>query len=189
MTAHGDSHSGGPATSDTNHPFCVIENGLRRIVEVIASSILVVEIGVLFVGVVARYAVGSPVTWSDELASILFIWLAMLGAAVAFQRNQHMKMTAFSEGTQGTTRKVLDVLGLAVPFAFLLTIVYPATKYALDEGIDELHCASRSTTTTRLRPQAARACASMTAVVDLPTPPLRLATARKYATSGPLQCG
>ena len=135
MTAHGDSHSGGPATSETNHPFWVIENGLRRIVEVIASSILVVEIGVLFVGVVARYAVGSPVTWSDELASILFIWLAMLGAAVAFQRNQHMKMTAFSEGTQGTTRKVLDVLALAVPLAFLLTIVYPATKYAIDEGI------------------------------------------------------
>lgn len=135
MTAQGDPHSGGLATSDTNNPFWVIENGLRRIVEVAASSILVVEIGVLFVGVVARYAVGSPVTWSDELASILFIWLAMLGAAVAFQRNQHMKMTAFSEGTQGTTRKVLDVLALAVPLAFLLTIVYPATKYAIDEGI------------------------------------------------------
>ncbi|MEJ8815531.1 TRAP transporter large permease subunit [Variovorax ureilyticus] len=111
------------------------ENGLRRVVEVLASTILVIEIAVLFIGVVARYALGAPVTWSDELASILFIWLAMLGAAVAFQRNSHMKMTAFSDGRKGSTRQLLDVLGLAVPLAFLVLIVHPAIEYAIDEII------------------------------------------------------
>ena len=32
--------------------------------------------------------------WSDELASILFLWLAMLGAVVALRRGEHMRMTA-----------------------------------------------------------------------------------------------
>ena len=35
-----------------------------------------------------------PLIWSDELASILFLWLAMLGAVVAFRRGEHMRMTA-----------------------------------------------------------------------------------------------
>ena len=47
------------------------EVGLLRSVEVLAALILVVEIGVLFAGVVARYALSMPLTWSDKLASIL----------------------------------------------------------------------------------------------------------------------
>ena len=35
-----------------------------------------------------------PLIWSDELASILFLWLAMLGAVVALRRGEHMRMTA-----------------------------------------------------------------------------------------------
>jgi tripartite ATP-independent transporter DctM subunit len=106
---------------------------LRRIVEVLASVILVVEIGVLFTGVVARYLLHTPVTWSDEVASILFIWLAMLGAAAAFQRNQHMKMTALSDRAGPMAGRVLQVLSLAVPLAFMLLIVHPAAEYALEE--------------------------------------------------------
>ncbi|MFT3666208.1 TRAP transporter large permease subunit [Piscinibacter sp.] len=110
-----------------------IELGLRRLVEVLASILLVIEVGVLFTGVVARYALHAPVTWSDEVAGILFIWLAMLGAASAFQRNQHMKMTALSERVGPRFARVLEVLGLAVPLAFLSLIVWPAIEYALDE--------------------------------------------------------
>ena len=46
---------------------------------------MLVEIGVLFSGVVARYVFHSPLVWSDELASILFLWLSMLGAVVALR--------------------------------------------------------------------------------------------------------
>ena len=43
---------------------------------------------------VARFVLHAPLIWSDELASILFLWLAMLGAVVAFRRGEHMRMTA-----------------------------------------------------------------------------------------------
>jgi TRAP-type C4-dicarboxylate transport system permease small subunit len=49
---------------------------------------------VLFAGVVARYVFHAPLVWSDELASILFLWLSMLGAVVALRRGEHMRMTA-----------------------------------------------------------------------------------------------
>ena len=41
---------------------------------------------------VSRYVFRQPFVWSDELASILFLWLAMLGAVVAFRRGEHMRM-------------------------------------------------------------------------------------------------
>ncbi len=111
------------------------ERVLVRVVEVAAALLVVFEIGLLFVAVVARYAVGAPITWSDELASILFVWLTMLGTAIAFQRRQHMRMTALASRARGRAAVVLEVAALAVPLAFLLAMVYPATDYALEERI------------------------------------------------------
>ena len=39
-----------------------IESGLLLSIEILAAVILLAEIGILFVGVVARYALGVPVT-------------------------------------------------------------------------------------------------------------------------------
>ena len=37
-------------------------------------------------GSVARFGFNRPIVWNDELASILFLWLAMLGSVIALQR-------------------------------------------------------------------------------------------------------
>src|SRR6478609_9770724 len=71
-----------------------LDSALGCVVEHVAAAIVLVEIIVLFAGVVARYAFHSPLVWSDELASILFLWLSMLGAVVALRRGEHMRMTA-----------------------------------------------------------------------------------------------
>ena len=71
----------------------------------------------VFVEDMARYGMHRPLIWSDELASILFLWLAMLGAVVAFRRGEHMRMTAFvgmaSSKTRFTTRLALPRSSIA----------------------------------------------------------------------------
>ena len=62
--------------------------------EIPAAILVVAEIVVLFAGVLARYVFQAPLVWSDELASILFLWLAMLGSVIALQRGEHMRLTA-----------------------------------------------------------------------------------------------
>ena len=53
---------------------------LAAITEIPAAILVGAELVLLFVGVIARYAFDRPITWSDELAQTLFLWLAMLGA-------------------------------------------------------------------------------------------------------------
>src|ERR1700743_2950050 len=74
------------------------ETFLGRLIQIPAALLVVAEVVTLFAGVVARYILQQPLIWSDELASILFLWLAMLGAAVAFRRSEHMRMTAVVAG-------------------------------------------------------------------------------------------
>src|SRR3982751_926122 len=110
------------------------ERTLGLLVEIPAAILVVAEIAILFAGVVARYGLHRPLIWSDELASILFLWLAMLGAAVAFRRAEHMRMTAVVASTKPATRAYLDLVATSAALAFLVMIVWPACDYAYEES-------------------------------------------------------
>jgi tripartite ATP-independent transporter DctM subunit len=111
-----------------------LEAWLGTLVEIPAACLVVAEIVILFAGVVARYGLQQPLIWSDELASILFLWLAMLGAAVAFRRSEHMRMTAVVASAKPALRAYLDVVATCAALAFLLLIARPAYEYAHEES-------------------------------------------------------
>src|SRR5215217_359802 len=111
-----------------------LEHALGLLVEIPAALLVVAEIVILFAGVVARYGLHRPLIWSDELASILFLWLAMLGAAVAFRRSEHMRMTAIVANAKPAARAYLDVVATCAALSFLLLIAWPAYEYAYEES-------------------------------------------------------
>jgi tripartite ATP-independent transporter DctM subunit len=111
-----------------------LEAALGMLVEIPAALLVVAEIWILFAGVVARYGLHRPLIWSDELASILFLWLAMLGAAVAFRRSEHMRMTAIVASARPAMRAYLDVVATSAALGFLLLIAWPACEYAYEES-------------------------------------------------------
>jgi len=111
-----------------------LEASLGMLVEIPAALLVVAEIVILFAGVVARYGLHRPLIWSDELASILFLWLAMLGAAVAFRRAEHMRMTAIVANAKPAMRAYLDLVATCAALAFLLLVAWPAYEYAYEES-------------------------------------------------------
>jgi len=114
-----------------------VETMLRHAVELPTAVLVLVEICVLFAGVVSRFVFHHPFVWSDELASILFLWLAMLGAVVALQRMQHMRLTAVVGGLSGRGREYADILAVMVPALFLAILLPYACDYAADEWFIE----------------------------------------------------
>jgi tripartite ATP-independent transporter DctM subunit len=111
-----------------------LDTYLGYLVEVPAAALVVAEIVVLFTGVVSRYVLHRPLIWSDELASILFLWLAMLGSVVAFRRGEHMRMTALVARAGPAQRAFLDVVATCAALAFLLLIARPSWDYAYEES-------------------------------------------------------
>src|SRR6201746_1874069 len=127
--ANGDSIMPVPRTSLGR-----IESALGMLVEIPAALLVVAEIVILFAGVISRYVMHAPLIWSDELASILFLWLAMLGAVVAFRRAEHMRMTAVVASAGPAMWAYLDLVATCAGLAFLLMIAWPKYEYAYNEG-------------------------------------------------------
>jgi tripartite ATP-independent transporter DctM subunit len=111
-----------------------LEIWLGHLVEVPVALLTAIEVLILFAGVVSRYVFHNPFTWSDELASILFLWLAMLGAVVAFRRSEHMRMSTLVARASPRWRAFFDAFAVAVAVAFLLLILHPTIEYAADEA-------------------------------------------------------
>jgi TRAP-type C4-dicarboxylate transport system permease small subunit len=83
-------------------------------------------------GVVARYVLRQPLIWSDELASILFLWLAMGGGGGVSPVRAHAHDRG--RGAKPMTRAYLDVVATCAALAFLLLIVWPSWQYAYEES-------------------------------------------------------
>lgn len=110
-----------------------LHTALSTLIAVPAALLVLAEVLILLMGVTSRYLLHAPLVWSDELASILFLWLAMLGAIVALQRGEHMRMTALVGKLAPRSRALLDLIAIAAAVAFLAFIVHPAYEFALDE--------------------------------------------------------
>jgi tripartite ATP-independent transporter DctM subunit len=103
--------------------------------EFAVALLVTAETLILFSGVVARYAFHVPLVWSDELASILFMWLAMLGAVVALRRGSHMRMTAFVGQAGSSWADFFNALAVVAPLTFLVLAFPPAFDYAYEERL------------------------------------------------------
>ena len=112
-----------------------LDRWLPKIAEVPAAALVLAEIVLLFAGVVSRYAFHRPLTWADELASVLFLWLVMFGSAIAMARNEHMRMTALVNTTKGGTRELLECFAIVVPLLFLGLVIGPGIDFAHDEVV------------------------------------------------------
>ena len=69
-------------------------NGLVKLLE----GVVILLMGGLVLDVLwqvfTRKVLGRPSTWTDELATLLLIWVALLGASVAFLRKSHLGVDA-----------------------------------------------------------------------------------------------
>ena len=98
------------------------------------SALLLINISVLLlVGVVSRYVFSKPIIWSDEVVSLSFIWLTMLGSAIAVHRNEHLRLTLFVDLMPPQLRAFVRAFALVAVAAVLLALIPPAIEYAREE--------------------------------------------------------
>ncbi len=116
--------------------FGVAERAIMTVVEWLTVGLTVADILVLLAGVIARYVFDRPLIWSDEVASMLFLWLAMLGSVVALRRGEHMRMTAVVKTLPPAWRDFAETAALGVMACFLCILVPPLLQFAQEETVN-----------------------------------------------------
>lgn len=90
-----------------------------------ACGVLMAAIAtVVFLQVFTRYVLAYPWGWPEELARILFVWVALLGAALAFRRTGHFSIDALAGVLPASARRRIAVAMRLVLLGFLLLVAY-----------------------------------------------------------------
>lgn len=97
---------------------------MRKKIDRILGIILVVIMGIMVVNVlwqvISRFIVGSPSSFTDELARYLMIWIGVLGAAFVSGKKRHVAIELLPSRAGKRTQRRLRMLVAALVFAFAL---------------------------------------------------------------------
>ncbi|HEV3088703.1 MAG TPA: TRAP transporter large permease subunit [Candidatus Elarobacter sp.] len=113
-----------------------IDRAIGAVVEPIAAFLVVVEVAILSAGVFTRYVLGNPLVWSDELATLIFLWLAMLGAVVAYRRGEHISLSVLVRRASPKTKALLETISSVVTSIFVIELIPATIKFFNLEKID-----------------------------------------------------
>jgi TRAP-type C4-dicarboxylate transport system permease small subunit len=103
-------------------------------VETIAVVLLVTLLtAVTFAQVITRYVLDNPLIWSEEAARYLFVWVSMIGAALAIRQGGHFGLDLLIR-PMPMLKPVLAPVVTAVVVVFLVIL--------LKTGIDETRLAA-----------------------------------------------
>lgn len=103
-------------------------------VEWVAVVFFLIMSGMILTNVFTRYVFGHPIVWADEVASLSFMWMAMLGAVLAIERSEHMRLTVLLPLISGRWRPYVEAFSGVLMLVFLGGIMPSALEYAYEES-------------------------------------------------------
>ena len=97
---------------------------LNKLLAFVTASAMAAIVLIVFVNVALRYIVNTGLTWSEEIAVNLFVWVIFLGAVLAGLEGLHIKVDMLTKNLPKKIQKIFLVLSsLCVLFALGVLIV------------------------------------------------------------------
>src|SRR6185312_16228296 len=110
-----------------------LDGFVDRLTQLVAAFLVLVEVVILFCGVIWRYGLDHPLVWVEELAGILFLWLVSLGAVIALRRGEHMRMTVILGRLPPRGQRFALRLAALIVAVVTLCLLIPGISYAIQQ--------------------------------------------------------
>lgn len=90
----------------------------------IGAAMLLALILTITAGVTARYVFGSPFTWTEELATFIFIWISFMGAVTASYDKRHVAVDFLVTKLPQRVQDVIKLFTYVAILVFVVLLVY-----------------------------------------------------------------
>src|SRR3989454_8749223 len=80
-------------------------------------ALMVAMVALVTIGVFFRYIVNASLSWYDEFASYLLVWLSFYGAVVATWRGRHINFETLAERARPVVRRAMAVVSEVLSLA------------------------------------------------------------------------
>jgi len=102
----------------------LVRNLMSNLEEYVAAVLLLIMFSVAFVNVLSRYLFKMSLAFIEEIEVNFFVWMSVLGIAIAFKKNSHLSMDFLKNIASAKVRNYLGVLGLVLSLAVFIVLIY-----------------------------------------------------------------
>ncbi len=102
---------------------------------------MVILVAVMVAQVFFRYVLNSSLTWSEEVAVYLMIWVVFLGSAILVRRWEHVQIPTLVESCPQMVRIALILFGRLASMACMVVFIW----YGTEAFLGNYHAASFTT--------------------------------------------
>jgi TRAP-type C4-dicarboxylate transport system permease small subunit len=92
----------------------------------IAALLIAAVLGAVLLGVARRYLFGAPLSWTDELSAVLFVWAVFWTAAFAVPLREHVAFDLVLDSLPASLRRGIAI-GASVAVGLALLAALPKT--------------------------------------------------------------
>lgn len=104
--------------------------------KVVTQLCLISMAGMTFVvllGVVFRYILRMPLSWTEELSRYLMIWSASLAISLGIKGNDHVGLTILVDSAKSKiVRVILETLIFLITLIFLVIMIYYSIQMVIE---------------------------------------------------------
>ena len=87
---------------------------------------------VVWLQVFQRYVMNASLSWSEELARYMLVWVSFFGASVAMRRGQHLSLDLLRNMFTPALRRAGILASEGIVLIFWLFVIYYGTRYAIE---------------------------------------------------------
>ena len=102
---------------------CKAYQRLIVILQAYSAALLLVMLGAVLVGVFYRYIVDQALSWYDEFAGYILVWLTMYGSVVGLARGKHICFETLVEKLPRGGQRVVEAFDALCVLAFSLVLL------------------------------------------------------------------
>lgn len=94
-----------------------IMDGVSVLCMVLILLLVVVQVGM-------RYLFNSPLTWSEEMAVFVMIWLTFIGSLICMRDKEHIEVTILVDYLPRPLQRIVVAFSRLASVFFLLVVAY-----------------------------------------------------------------
>jgi len=107
-------------------------NGVLKLFDRAAFAVVALLMGAMgiiaFMAVFYRFVLHDPITWSEEAARYMMVWVTFLGAGYAMGKGRHIGVTMFVEKLPEGLRRKVTFLAEIIIMIFLAAVTVQGIK-------------------------------------------------------------
>lgn len=112
----------------------LIINVIRKLNDTLVMIVLALLSIFVIVQVFCRYFLSAPLTWSEELARYLQIWMVMLGSATMMRKGGHLAIDIVTASMPPKVKRVTDVIVYLATIIFFGIVLYYGIFLTMNAG-------------------------------------------------------